>query len=373
MLPSAQPAPLLAHNNHFNAIRLAAASQVLLYHVGHHLEFPKDAYGFLGFFPGVPVFFFISGFLVSASYQRLRSQGRPTSRFFRNRFLRIFPGLWACVAVSVLLLWATGHLAEHPIPWGGFMAWVAGQSSICQFYNPPFLRDFGVGVINGSLWTISVELQFYLLIPLLLALLGASRKAFILLTVLSVIVHCTHQAGFWGSGMIDKLLSVSFMPWLYMFNVGILAANATRVEQRLWSSSPWIVLPCFFLAFIGGERLFGLGLNPVSFLLLAIMILRVGTAPASDRSFLARTIQQTDISYGVYLYHMLVVNAAIAIGFNDRTLAAACIVAVTVVLATLSWCLIERPFLAIKRRRPEAEAESCLHVPTNDRSKNPSL
>lgn len=63
------------HSNNFDLIRLAAASQVMVIHSIHNLgietsralEMLEFA---LSFFPGVPIFFVISGYLVSASYER---------------------------------------------------------------------------------------------------------------------------------------------------------------------------------------------------------------------------------------------------------------------------------------------------------------
>lgn len=40
--------------------------------------------------------------------------------------------------------------------------------SFVQFYNPDWLRGFGTGVLNGSLWSIPVELQYYVLLPFLI-------------------------------------------------------------------------------------------------------------------------------------------------------------------------------------------------------------
>jgi peptidoglycan/LPS O-acetylase OafA/YrhL len=75
--------------------------------------------------------------------------------------------------VSVACFLASG---VRPDSAGRFLACLAAQLTIGQFYNPAFLRGFGVGVLNGSLWTIPVELQFYLLLPLL-ALFARRRPA----------------------------------------------------------------------------------------------------------------------------------------------------------------------------------------------------
>ena len=45
--------------------------------------------------------------------------------------------------------------------------WFVSQITIGQAYNPNFFRDIGVGVINGALWTITVEILFYIIVPII--------------------------------------------------------------------------------------------------------------------------------------------------------------------------------------------------------------
>ena len=79
------------HLNNFDLLRLFAASQVAFIHVGDelHIEFSGWLLGFrqfLDYFPGVPIFFVISGFLISASLDR-----NPNLRNYAiNRCLRTF-------------------------------------------------------------------------------------------------------------------------------------------------------------------------------------------------------------------------------------------------------------------------------------------
>lgn len=79
---------LFPRKNNLEWLRLIFAMQVVLAHAANHLESGFKLPGFMSNFPGVPAFFFVSGFLIYPSY--LNSPGK---RYFENRFLRLFPGL----------------------------------------------------------------------------------------------------------------------------------------------------------------------------------------------------------------------------------------------------------------------------------------
>ena len=84
--------------------------------------------------------------------------------YAQNRILRIYPALILCTFISVVCVYLTGYLSSQGVKFGELILWVAGQISFVQFYNPDFMRAFGVSVLNGSLWSITVELQFYILL-----------------------------------------------------------------------------------------------------------------------------------------------------------------------------------------------------------------
>ena len=62
----------------------------------------------LALFPGVPVFFLISGLLISRSYET----NRNLREYAVNRSLRIFPGLVVCVALNLLAVASTGYFGQ---------------------------------------------------------------------------------------------------------------------------------------------------------------------------------------------------------------------------------------------------------------------
>src|SRR5438270_5456647 len=140
-------------SNNFDLVRLFGALQVAFVHATQHLHAaPLTPFAaFLGYFPGVPVFFAVSGFLVSLSLERATT----LKQYAVNRVLRIFPALWVCFLVSLVILLVSGISLPAL---GDFVIWTATQLTVFQFYNPDWLRCFGVGALNGSLLTIPVGL-----------------------------------------------------------------------------------------------------------------------------------------------------------------------------------------------------------------------
>ncbi len=87
--------------NNFDIIRLFAALQVAIHHTMSHLKIEQNSDSvilmFSGFFPGVPIFFFVSGFLISKSYE-----SNPSIReYAQNRILRIYPALIICTFIAL--------------------------------------------------------------------------------------------------------------------------------------------------------------------------------------------------------------------------------------------------------------------------------
>ena len=335
-----------ARLNNFDLVRLFGALQVAVVHGTEHLHAFALAplVDTLGFFPGVPIFFAVSGFLVSLSLERAIS----LKQYCVNRALRIFPALWACCAISLLIVTAFGVRAPSA---SALLGWIGSQLTILQFYNPDWLRPFGVGVLNGSLWTIPVELQFYAALPLLALWAGRRRDRWVLLTLGAGILMVALRA--WGparNSPAGKMLSVSLLPYLFFFLVGVLLRytfNAFpglfRGRTLVWALcyAVWIALEALFQ--IPGAR--GNLLNVVSILLLSSLAI---SAAFSNHTLSSRLLGTTDISYGLYIYHMPIVNLALVNGIVG-TLGVVASLILTTGLAGLSWRFVERPALSLKR------------------------
>lgn len=340
-----------AHGNNFNLIRLLAALQVLAVHALNHLEFEGALVTALKVVPGVPTFFFISGLLICMSYERMHAQGLRA--FFTNRALRIFPALWACVAVSTLAVMATGYLRTQSFSVAHFLAWVIGQASFAQFYNPGFMREFGVGVLNGALWTITVELQFYLLTPLLFYLMTRRSAVFALLFVASLSLNVWFRFYLDWSRLGMKLAYVSFMPWVYMFMLGFAIAHWRHALRALESRLKlrWLV-PAYVVSMVvvgHYDTNASNAINPLSYLVLALCLLKLSTLRLPLPSRVTDFVARNDFSYGMYLYHMPVINLLLFVGWFTAHINVVAAFAFGTTAAVLSWFLVEKPALSLKR------------------------
>jgi peptidoglycan/LPS O-acetylase OafA/YrhL len=344
--------------NNFDLIRLFAAFQVALVHVFRIMEIETAWIGsfilhIFYLFPGVPIFFFISGFLISRSYEN----NSCLKEYFINRVLRLYPGLIVCVAFSIVLVMASGYLQGKGVQWFELVALFLSKATFFQFYNPEFMRAYGDGVLNGSLWTITVEIQFYLLIPVLFFLL--SRKppqcttncALIVLTVLFFILNRIYAVlpDMVDTSLITKLIGVSFFPWFYIFLLGVLIQRNFELFHAYLAGKFYLIFPlylvfAYMLSDFGGA--FGNNSNP---LVVVLLILTVFAFAYSMPAVSKKVLRGNDMSYGLYIYHMPVVNLLLYSGLYRKTEYGFVALMACILLAAISWLIIEKPALRLKR------------------------
>lgn len=342
--------------NNFDLIRLFAALQVAILHTVEVFAWSwNDAWviQILRLFPGVPLFFFISGYLISRSYEK----SAALSNYTANRALRIFPALHVCVLFNLVLIGTTGYFATAGADWVKVALLYLGKTTFLQFYNPDFMRAFGDGVLNGSLWTITVELQFYLLTPILYMALVRKGRGLVsdgLLVGVSLLSLLANRALYnlmpdYGDTVIWKLIRVSFVPWVYMFIAGVLCQRHWEMLTRWSNARTAIALLVVYTVYAYGLH-YHLGhatgnwAGPLLFFPLAITALLSSYAKPT---FASRMLKRNDVSYGLYIYHMPVVNQLSHLGYGGPV-AVLFALSASVLLALASWFFVERPLLRLK-------------------------
>jgi len=339
--------------NNFDLIRLAAALQVVILHSLGHLDIELSSrYALLLVemlrpFPGVPVFFVISGYLI---YMAL-SRSKNIVHYFKNRSLRIFPLLWASTLILSLIL-----IVELPlINIKEFLVWVVGQLTIFQFYTPDSLRPFGVGTPNGALWTIPVELQFYILLPLLFYIAKKIGKLIYFFAGVSSFLLYYLVDNFIESEVIVKLFEVSVLFYLPHFMLGVFFAIYKDKLLPLVENRSILFLSLYIIYYLlfnkklevyndlYNPNLFGVG----ALILLAFSII---SSAYSYRNLSSNILRGWDLSYGIYVFHMIIVNWLVQHNYTREIKFLFMTLILTVVLSILSWKFIEHPALRLKNR-----------------------
>ena len=341
--------------NNFDLLRLLAALQVAVVHSIGILKptgyFARLLAAGLDRFPGVPIFFVISGVLISKSYERSDS----LRDYIRNRCLRIFPGLWVCLVVSVAVILALGVGSLGRITTPDWLLWWAGQMSIFQNFQAAFLEPLSTG-LNRSLWTIPVELEFYIVLPALYGILRLRRRLgnmFLLAIALAslavqLLIVNSHPSVVQARAY--SLLGATLAPYLWMFLVGVwIQRNWSTVRGWLFGRAHWWGLGYLILCAAARWLRVDTGgnyMSPVYLLPLAGLIVSLAT---SAPQLSDRILRHHDVSYGLYLYHMLVIDLLVGLAAPSAWASFAAAIIVSLGLAALSWTLIEKPYLRGKR------------------------
>lgn len=339
---------MISKENNFDILRFIAAFQVIIGHGFYHLNI--EGYDILlkikSYFPGVLIFFTISGFLIYSSYER----NHNLKKYFINRFLRIYPGLWMCLLITIGLLLFFGIIVISDFTSYPFISWIFAQSTMGQFYTPELLRGWGVGTPNGSLWTIPVEVEFYILLPLIVFLFSQVRisiKFWIIILgsmILGYLIRANNHTN------LEKLVYYSCLPYLYCFLTGSLLyiywTNVKKYLERkflVWLGIFIIYcLACKTYPSYHPENILGFIAN----VLLGILTI----SGAFSCVWFSKILRGYDISYGMYIYHMLVINTLVQLGYEGKILYLGVTVIITITLSFLSWICIERKCLALKSK-----------------------
>lgn len=362
----------MLRDNNFDLIRLLAAVQVMLMYAVVWLEMPLPpiVMEVMDWFPGVPIFFFVSGYLIISSFARSPS----TVEFLRNRAIRIFPGLWVCLFVSYALVAIQGGLAEsNLVP--KTLIWLFVNGTIFQFAGA-----VGTGVANGALWSISTELQFYLLVPLIGFFLARRiesllHRSFLIIAMiaLSGVVHAgvVHQGGSLHPWLYQTLYS-SILANGYFFLFGVLA-YCWRDRLLQVTCGRGILFLSLYVALRYALSAVGHNANSVHSSILSIFVypflaLAVFSMAHSFPGLARGLLRDNDFSYGIYIYHMPIIYALIHyewLGIGGFVGAAT----IVLMCAIMSWFFIEKPMLKYKNY----SAQQWKNLASNGKARHEAL
>lgn len=330
------------HKNSFDIVRFVAATMVILSHsyalVG--LGEPHIGSITLGGF-SVWVFFILSGFLIAFSWK----QYPRFNVFIAKRALRIFPALIVAVILTVIFM---GFLSTLP-----YSSYVANQLTV-SYLNNIFLFNTQYALpgvfatnayphaVNGSIWTLAYEFAMYGAVAIL-GVLSFMKKgrleyfwAFLLgLNIVNIINPSllNFQIFYLSLGLVAQ------MGLMFFSGVLLQMYDKTIVYKNMY----WIAALAVFFATSTAL--------PQATPLLGATLLAYGILGFSKKPYFSKFGRYGDFSYGLYIYAFPVQQTIVYLTQTPSPpklfLAS---FAVTLILAILSWYLVERRFIKLKKR-----------------------
>jgi peptidoglycan/LPS O-acetylase OafA/YrhL len=390
------------HQPALDGVRAVAITLVVLCHYPWGAKHYGGSLPFHGGGLGVEVFFVLSGFLITTLLlQEYRSHGSVSIRaFYARRAFRLLPALAVLLAVVSLM-----YLADDP------KAPTLGGIFGIAFYVANWVQIHGVhGIgggplgIAGAAWSLAVEEQFYILWPIVLLLLLRGRlrlRAIALVTSIGIVASAAWCAWLWHRGLAPPNAN----PWV---SVHLRVVTWYRVYYGSDTGADALLVGCLtaILAFVLIPRLGSNARKSLSvagvlalfacavminnanefhsdwlpewgFLAFAATVaIVIAALVVSPRSPVSRTFALAPLvwigrrSYAIYLFHLLVLN------YCNREyvhlppqLSFVFQMTVILVLAELSFRLVEAPMLRRKRRfevsvppRQEAGQQSAIAI-----------
>jgi peptidoglycan/LPS O-acetylase OafA/YrhL len=320
--------------NNFNLLRLVFALFVVVYHLvvlsaaadWRHLEAPLSLLAEIG----VQGFFVLSGFLVYASLDRSASIGL----YAEKRFRRLYPAYAVVVIVCAAAGYAfSAEARANPLAVGEYLGWNLVFANFMAPELPGVFATNPMTEINGALWTLKIEVMFYLVLPVLawlLRLFGPARW------LLIAAIYAGAEA------------------WRYVF------ADMGQVElsrQLPGQMSFFITGMALYRLSLSGARLHIAGLAGAALLTASLLIDVLEPARALGLGLVAIWIASGwprlpdaarfgDLSYGVYIVHFPIIQTVVALGlFAAPWTGAGLSLAAAFIAALALWYLVEKPAL----------------------------
>ena len=326
----------------------------------HHAQVPFLAGGFIG----VDVFFVLSGFLITALLLQEAEETRRISlrSFYVRRALRLLP------ALAVLL----GALVLVPRAFGMTRAGAALVSTVSALYASNWVRAFDVLDLEvlSHTWSLSIEEQFYLLWPPVVAVavaLGLRRRWLMLVAVAGIAEATIARSVLWTTDeswrrlyngldtRIDTLL-IGALGALVLASLPSLGVLRGRGFRAIALAAALVLGVAMHVGRIDAHAMY-FGIGTLVSLCAALVVIATVAAGGGITSLLefGPLVWIGRISYGLYLWHYPVVVGL----FDSHRLARLGVdpawwipmqIGVSLAIATASFYLLERPILRLKQR-----------------------
>jgi peptidoglycan/LPS O-acetylase OafA/YrhL len=351
-----------------NGLRFLASFTVIIHHIEQfkmiakmnnyfHLSIIKNMGGL-----GVTFFFTLSGFLLTylLILEKKKKSTVNIKKFYFRRMLRILPLYLLIVFISFLITpnfrFTTIGLNFDGVNFNNFLFFIFMGANVAISVNPSV---FGA----APLWSVSSEEHFYLIYPHIFNKFTVSSKilvigiiifnlikliAFVLVTKFNL-SFCSFIYNYLNFFRMDCMLVGGIGACVYYYGAFFLKYIYASITYKM-------TILLVFLFFLMGVK-FGEFTQLVYSFFFIVIIMNVATSKKKTCLLENRLMNFLGkISYGLYVYHGLIIGFVILyfknnnLLFNNVTLYSIVIIT-TILCSILSYFILEKPFLDLKNKR----------------------
>jgi peptidoglycan/LPS O-acetylase OafA/YrhL len=326
--------------NNFDLLRFAFAFAVFLYHA--HVLSGREELAWLGRLfsadTAVKAFFTVSGLLVFMSYE----SSKDVLSYAEKRIRRIYPAYFTVVVVCALFLAAISTLP--PLRYftsSDLMKYLAANLTFANFVHPDLpgvFQDNRLSAVNGSLWTLKIEVMFYAVVPVIAWLFTRLGRLPVMIAIL--------------------VGSLAYGAWMESLARSTGSAMYTVLAHQLPGQLCYFIAGAFFYYYFAV-----LEKRVAYFFVAAVLLLaadRMMGASFLEPLWLATLVaifgfffyagnfgRYGDISYGIYILHFPILQALVHFGLFERSPIGALALATILLLvcAFALWHLVEKRWL----------------------------
>lgn len=326
--------------NRFDLVRLMFASWVFIYHAivlssaqpGGAIE------GVLAVLAELSIqgFFIVSGALVFGSYERSQN----LADYAEKRVRRLYPAYAVVILVPALIACCFALQSEHSL---ADVSRYVGANLIFLNFLEPNLPGLFEGQrfteVNGALWTLKIEVMFYLVLPVIAWVLARLGR-------------------YWWIGIAALILmAFAWVEWMLTFETALAPMLARQLPGQmmyfaagiaLWKIWPIAQAQATWFGLIGGSALaLSLlipGLEALRVLGLAGLVAGLAFGPGPALNVAA----YGDVSYGIYIVHFPIVQMLVSVGaFAAFGIVGGLVLSAILVILTsyALWWWVEKPAL----------------------------
>jgi len=330
------------YKNNFDILRLFLSLTVVIVHLADLSQIDK-LMAFSSYFSSVIAvdsFFIVSGFLIFMSFDKSSSY----IHYFLKRVRRIAPAYVSVIIISAIFLYFVSTKSFDEYFSLDFIRYIVFNLFTLNFIQPTLLGVFEqnpLQAVNGALWTIKIEVIFYILVPLIsyISLKSSRLSIYITIYLLAIFYSLTMIWLFnTTNNEIFLKLEKQIPSQLAFFISGALLYH---FYQEFKSNVILIFIISIIILYIHHKIIDIYILYPIS---LAVFIISFAT----QLKYLGNLSKFGDLSFGIYIWHFPIIQIFINYNlFNNLLLGLSLFLFTILSIALISWHYIEKPFLTV--------------------------